>query len=162
MSCIDAPLGVPEEPSWLISKYIHFEPIFHWWLTEPDVQTELLYRWVAQPEWAKTHKPPEPHSHLGPVCAVACTENANKMLIGHSSEWFGMREIEKRKLTWTMLCICGIRRSIRTSSSMTSARQTFFLTSESSSAASANRLYHATERRVRRETAVGQNHSQPP
>lgn len=43
-------------------------------------------------------------------------------------------------LTWMMLCMWGMSRSMRTSSSMTRARHTFFLTSESSSAASANRL----------------------
>lgn len=45
-----------------------------------------------------------------------------------------------------MLCMCGMSRSIRTSSSMTRALHTFFLTSESSSAASANRLWNNGKR----------------
>lgn len=44
-------------------------------------------------------------------------------------------------LTSMMLCMCGRRRSRRTSNSMTRARQTFFLTSGSSSVARANRFY---------------------
>lgn len=44
------------------------------------------------------------------------------------------------RLTWMMLCMWGMRRSMRTSSNMTRARHTFFRTSESSSAASANKL----------------------
>lgn len=44
-------------------------------------------------------------------------------------------------LTSTMLCMCGRRRSRRTSSSMTRALHTFFLTSGSSSVARANRFY---------------------
>lgn len=46
-------------------------------------------------------------------------------------------------LTWMMLCMCGMRRSMRTSSSMTRALHTFFLTSLSSSPASANKLWTA-------------------
>lgn len=48
---------------------------------------------------------------------------------------------EMGQLTSTILCMCGMSRSIRTSRSMTRALHTFFLTSESSSAASANRLW---------------------
>lgn len=44
-------------------------------------------------------------------------------------------------LTWMILCMCGMRRSMRTSSSMTRALHTFFRTSLSSSPASANRLW---------------------
>lgn len=44
-------------------------------------------------------------------------------------------------LTSMMLCMCGRRRSRRTSSSMTRALHTFFRTSGSSSVASANRFY---------------------
>lgn len=46
-----------------------------------------------------------------------------------------------RPPTWMMLCMWGMRRSMRTSSNITRARHTFFRTSESSSAARANRLY---------------------
>lgn len=52
-------------------------------------------------------------------------------------------QVERSKpnqLTWMMLCMCGIKRSMRTSSNMTRARQTFFRTSESSSVARAKRL----------------------
>lgn len=44
-------------------------------------------------------------------------------------------------LTWMMLCMCGMRRSMRTSRSMTKALHTFFRTSLSSSPANANRLW---------------------
>lgn len=44
-------------------------------------------------------------------------------------------------LTWMMLCMCGMRRSMRTSRSMTRALHTFFRTSLSSSPANANRLW---------------------
>lgn len=50
----------------------------------------------------------------------------------------------KLDLTSTMLCMCGSNRSMRTSSSMTRARQTFFLTSGSSSPASAKRFCSTT------------------
>jgi len=43
--------------------------------------------------------------------------------------------------TSTRLLMCGIRRSMRTSTSMTSARQTFLRTSGSSSVDRKNRLY---------------------
>lgn len=44
-----------------------------------------------------------------------------------------------RVLTWMILCMWGISRSIRTSSSITNALQTFFRTSGSSSTAKANK-----------------------
>lgn len=49
--------------------------------------------------------------------------------------------------TWMMLCMCGMRRSMRTSNSMTRALHTFFRTSLSSSPASANRLWIGKETR---------------
>lgn len=42
-------------------------------LTAPGVQRASLYILVALLESAKTHRPPVPHSHQGPGCAVACT-----------------------------------------------------------------------------------------
>lgn len=58
------------------------------------------------------------------------------------------QENRLRMTTWMMLCIWGMRRSMRTSSNMTRALHTFLRTSESSSAASANRLWWKTEENI--------------
>lgn len=110
-------------------------------LTEPSDQTEPLYRWAAQPESARTHRLPEPRFHLGPESAAACTGN-KKTLTGDRRENRRIYDDGRWNcsLTWMMLCMCGMRRSMRTSSSITRALQTFFRTSLSSSPASANRL----------------------
>lgn len=133
------------------------QPFGMWALTGPSGQTGPLYRWAVQPEWARTHRPPEPHSHPGPGSSAACTGDGHKEAM--------MTRRRKRKphalsvqsgssspsLTWIMLCMCGMRRSIRTSSSMTRALHTFFRTSLSSSPASANRLWTAKRERKNRQ-----------
>lgn len=53
-------------------------------------------------------------------------------------------------LTWMMLCMCGMRRSMRTSRSMTRALHTFFRTSLSSSPANANRLWSTGREKEKR------------
>lgn len=58
-----------------------------------------------------------------------------------NQSWVSHFQDVSRPPTWMMLCMWGMRRSMRTSSNMTRARHTFFRTSESSSAARANRLY---------------------
>lgn len=63
-----------------------------WALTGPSGQTELLYRWAVQLESTRTHRPPGPRSHLGPVSAAAYTEGQkNKTQLSNkynSKHWF--------------------------------------------------------------------------
>lgn len=117
-------------------------------LTVQDARTASPYRWAALPKSTKTHRPPELRSHQGPVSSAACTAGNQKKKRSTLSiivdQWAGClisRWSVSRPPTWMMLCMWGMRRSMRTSSNMTRARHTFFRTSESSSAARANRLY---------------------
>lgn len=129
----------------------------HMILTALGVLITFPYKWVALLKSAKTRRPPEPRSHQGPGFSAACTAG-NKMCLtlwwnkppNIYYMWNDISQSSRRPteickytnpiLTWMMLCIWGIRRSIRTSSNMTRARHTFFRTSESSSVARAKRL----------------------
>lgn len=80
------------------------------------------------------------------LCSMYCKGSKEKRgtLSIIVDQWAGClisRWSVSRPPTWMMLCMWGMRRSMRTSSNMTRARHTFFRTSESSSAARANRLY---------------------
>lgn len=119
-----------------------------WALTGPSGQKGPLYRWAVQPMSARTHRPPGPRSHLGPASAAAYTGGGRgkqvikrKWRIKRKSKHGLFKVAMSRAFTWMMLCMCGMRRSIRTSRSMTRALHTFFRTSLSSSPASANRLW---------------------